>query len=189
MHGSLQFPKRCLASVPEGLQPALQPWFSQIESMNEPIKAYDRLILPMAQEQYPDTKGLSPVHGVGTLTALTSVLTIADKYRFGQSRDVSCYLGQRPQRSQSGQHDPQLGITKAGNSYLRRLLTECANDIIGPFGKGSALQRWGWPLAARGGKNTWARAIIAVAGKLAVLLHRLWVTQEEYLPFPQGKAA
>lgn len=183
------FPKRCLAALPESLLPALKPLFLQLESINEQIKAYDRMILQMAKEQYPETQALSQVHGVGTLTALTYVLTIADKHRFRQSRDVGCYLGLRPKRSQSGDHDPQLGITKAGNSYLRRLLTECANYIMGPFGKDSALQRWGRHLAARGGKNAWARAITAVARKLAVLLHRLWVTQEEYVPFPQGIAA
>ena len=183
------FPKRCLASVPEGWLPALPPLFIQIESSNEQIKAYDRLILQMATEQYPETQALSQVNGVGTLTALTFVLTLADKHRFRQSRDVGCYLGLRPKRSQSGEHDPQLGITKAGNSYLRRLLTECAHYIVGPFGKDSALQRWGRHWAARGGKKARARAVTAVARQLAVLLHRLWVTQAEYIPFPERQPA
>ena len=91
------------------------------------LRLFDKLILTMAKEQYPETKALSQVSGVGTLTALTYVLTVADKHRFLHSRDVGCYLGLRPKRSQSGEHDPQLGITKAGNSYLRTLLTECAN--------------------------------------------------------------
>jgi transposase len=183
------FSGRCLPFVPEGLLPALKPLFAQVQSIHEQIKAYDKLILKIAKEQYPETKALSQVNGVGTLTALTYVLTVADKHRFLHSRDVGCYLGLRPKRSQSGEHDPQLGITKAGNSYLRRLLTECANYIVGPFGQDSALQRWGRHLASRGGKNARARAITAVARKLAVLLHRLWVTQAEYIPFPERQHA
>jgi len=183
------FAQRCLAFVPPGLLPAVSPLFAQVEFVSEQIKNYDRLILQMAQNQYPETKALSQVQGVGTLTALTYVLTIADKHRFRHSRDVGCYLGLRPKRSQSGEHDPQLDITRAGNSYLRCLLTECANYIVGPFGQDSALQRWGRKLAARGGKSARARAVTAVARKLSVLLHRLWVTGEPYQPFPLGNAA
>jgi transposase len=116
-------------------------------------------------------------------------LTLGDKQRFQRSRGVGCYRGLRPRRSQSGDRDPQLGITKAGNRYLRSLFTECANFILGPFGKDSALRRWGLQLAARGGKNARKRALIGVARKLAVLLHRLWVTQQEYVPFPERSAA
>jgi transposase len=111
------------------------------------------------------------------------VLTINDPLRFENSRDVGCYLGLRPRCDQSGDHDPQLGITKAGNVYLRTLLTEAGNYIVGPFGKDSALRRWGLNLAGRGGKNARKRAVVAVARKLAVLLHRLWVTGTEYHPF------
>ena len=98
-------------------------------------------------------------------------------------RDVSCYLGLRPRRSQSGDSDPQLGITKAGNGYLRQLLVECANHVVGPRGKDSALRQWGLSLGARGGSHARRRAVVAVARKLAVLLHRIWITQEAYVPF------
>jgi transposase len=67
----------------------------------------------------PETQALIKVYGVGQLTALTYVLTLGSKERFQRSRDVGCYLGLRPRRSQSGARDPQLGITKAGNVYLR----------------------------------------------------------------------
>ena len=116
-------------------------------------------------------------------TALTFVLTLGDKQRFQRSRDVGCYLGLRPRRSQSGDSDPQLGITKAGNGYLRQLLVECANHVIGPHGKDSTLRRWGLSLGARGGSHARRRAVVAVARKLAVLLHRIWITQEVYMPF------
>src|ERR1700755_1973513 len=92
-------------------------------------------------------------HGIGHITALTFVLTLGDKSRFRCSRDVGCYLGLRPRRSQSGERDPQLGITKAGNAYLRSLLIECANHILRPHGRDSALRQWGLHLAARGGKQ------------------------------------
>jgi transposase len=111
------------------------------------------------------------------------VLTLGSKERFQRSRDVGCYLGLRPKRSQSGHINPQLGITKAGNGYLRRLLVECANHIIGPRGKDSALRQWGLSLGARGGSHARRRAVVAVARKLAVMLHRIWITQETYMPF------
>jgi transposase len=120
---------------------------------------------------------------VGQLTAPTYVLTLGSKERFERSRDVGCYLGLRPRRSQSGDHDPQLGITKAGNIYLRSLLVECANHVLGPHGRDSTLRQWGQHLASRGGKQSRNRAIVAVARKLAVLLHRIWITQEPYIPF------
>jgi transposase len=123
------------------------------------------------------------VYGVGHLTALTFVLTLGKKERFERSRDVGCYLGLRPRRSQSGDSEPQLGITKAGNGYLRQLLVECANHVIGPHGKDSTLRRWGHSLGARGGSHARRRAVVAVARKLAVLLHRIWITQEVYVPF------
>jgi transposase len=123
------------------------------------------------------------------MTALTYVLTLGSKERFERSRDVGCYLGLRPKRSQSGDRDPQLRITKAGNEYLRRLLTECANFILGRFGKDSSLRRWGLHLAERGGRNARKKAIVAVARKLAVLLHRLWVTEQPYVPLYEAQAA
>lgn len=94
---------------------------------------------------------------------------------------AGAYLGLRPRKSQSGEHDPQL-VTKAGDPFLRRLLVNCANHILGPFGKDSSLRTWGLRLVERGGKNARKRAKVAVARKLAVLLHRLWITGEVYEP-------
>jgi transposase len=175
--------------LPKQLLSILGPLLVQIQSMTEQIKIYDRQILELSRSSYPETKVLETVNGVGNLTAITYVLTINDPHRFKKSRDVGCYLGLRPRRDQSGDHDPQLGITKAGNVYLRKLLTEAANYILGPFGKDSALRRWGQGLAARGGKNARKRAVVAIARKLAVLLHHLWVTQKPYQPFYEQAAA
>ena len=183
------FAKRCQGELPEGLLTALGPLVEQIDQLNRQIRHYDRLILEMTQISYPETEALLTVPGVGPLTAMTFVLTLGDKHRFQRSRDVGSYLGLRPRRQQSGDHDPELGITKAGNRYLRSLLVECAHVILGPFGQDSDLRRWGLRLAERGGKNAGKRARVAVARKLATLLHRLWVTQEEYQPFHASAAA
>jgi transposase len=122
---TLCFAKRCLAALPPGLAQALGPVLQQIAAMTVKIKHYDRLIKRLTETEYPETQALIQVYGVGQLTALTYVLTLGSKERFERSRDVGCYLGLRPRRSQSGDHDPQLGITKAGNIYLRSLLVEC----------------------------------------------------------------
>jgi transposase len=75
-----------------------------------------------------------------------------------------------------------MRISKEGDEYLRTLLVQGAHYILGPFGEDSDLRRWGQKLAARGGKNGKKRAVVAVARKLAVLLHRLWVGREVYEP-------
>jgi transposase len=180
---TLCFAKRCMAVLPPGLAEALGPVLEQIAAMTVKIKQYDRTIKRLVETEYPETQALLKVYGVGQLTALTYVLTLGSKQRFKRSRDVGCYLGLRPRRSQSGDSDPQLGITKAGNVYLRSLLVECANHVLGPHGRDSTLRQWGLHLASRGGKSSHNRAIVAVARKLAVLLHRIWVTQEPYVPF------
>jgi len=177
------FAKRSLAVMPPGLAQAIGPVLEQIAEITLKIKQYDRQIQQLGQTKYPETQALLKVHGVGHITALTFVLTLGSKERFKQSRDVGCYLGLRPKRSQSGDRDPQLGITKAGNVYLRSLLIECANHILRPQGRDSSLRRWGLHLASRGGKQGRNKAVVAVARKLAVLLHRLWITQEPYMPF------
>ena len=121
--------------------------------------------------------------GVGPITSLAYVLTLDDPDRFRKSREVAPALGLVPKQDQSGDRDPQLRITKTGDSYLRRLLVGSAQYILGPFGPDCDLRRWGLKLAERGGKNAKKRAVVAVARKLAVLLHRLWVTGEVYDPF------
>ena len=114
--------------------------------------------------------------------ALTFLLTLEDPYRFRKSRDVGCYLGLQPGRRNSGQSAPQMRISKEGDPYLRTLLVQGAQHILGPFGVDCDLRRWGLKLAERGGKSGKKRAIIATARKLAVLLHHLWVSGEVYEP-------
>lgn len=182
------FAQRGQAAMPPGLKLALGPILAQIAEMTLKINQYDREIQRMTQTEYAETQPMMTIHGVGHITALTFVLTLGDKTRFGRSRDVGCYLGLRPKRSKSGERDPQLGITKAGNAYFRSLLIECANHILRPHGRDSALRQWGLNLAARGGKQAKNKSVVAVARKLAVLLHHLWTTQEPYIPFYQQVA-
>jgi transposase len=164
------------------LRTALDPLLAEVESLNQRIADYDRRIEQIAKEAHPEVALLQQVKGVGTLIALTYVLTLEDPRRFRRSRDVGCYLGLRPGRRNSGQSQPQLHISKEGDRYLRTLLVQGAHYILGPFGQDSDLRRWGRQLAQRGGKNAKKRAIVAVARKLAVLLHRLWVNGEVYEP-------
>jgi len=125
---------------------------------------------------------LRQVEGIGPLTALTFVLTIEDPYRFQKSRSVGAYLGLVPARDQSGDRDPQKRISKEGDEMLRKLLVSCAHYILGPFGSDSDLRPHGKKIASRGGKNSKKRAVVAVARKLAVLLHSLWLSGELYEP-------
>lgn len=129
----------------------------------------------MAEEEYPPTGTLRQVPGVGALTALAYVLTLEDPARFRNSRAVGSYFGLRPRQRDSGDREPQLRITKAGDGFVRRLLVGSAHYILGPFGPDTDLRRWGLALAKRGGRNAKKRAVVAVARKLAVLLHRLWL--------------
>lgn len=182
------FPEKAKGQIPEALVSALTPILETIERLNEQIRECDEMIEHVARTKYPEVTLLTQVNGVGWLTALTFRLTIGNPFRFERSRDVGCYVGLRPKRGQSGEQDPQLGITKAGNERLRRMLVNCAHFIIGPFGADSDLRRWGLQLAnqsrARGAKQ---RAVVGVARKLAVLLHRLWVGGEVYEPLRQAK--
>jgi transposase len=177
------FHKQVPEFIPHDLLPALTPILDHIASLTQQIYAYDRQIEKLCQERYPETKLLRKVSGVGPLTALAYVLTLEDPNRFHKSREVGPCLGLVPKQDQSGEHDPQLHITKTGNSYLRRLLVHSAHYILGPFGEDSDLRRWGLKIAERGGKNAKKRAVVGLARKLAVLLHRLWVTGEVYEPF------
>ena len=174
-------PEKAEALSPE-LQSALQPLLAGIESLSERIAEYNDGIEALAEENYPQVKLLKQIKGVGTLIALTFLLTLEDPHRFGKSRDVGCYLGLQPGRRNSGQSEPQMHISKEGDPYLRTLLVQGAQHILGPFGIDCDLRRWGLKLAERGGRNAKKRAIVATARKLAVLRHHRWVSGEVYEP-------
>jgi transposase len=177
-----------LGSLPAALQQVLQPLLEEVESLAEKIRACDERIEQIARSEYPETELLRQVSGVGTLIALTFVLTVEDAARFPKSRDVGCYAGLRPKRSDSGESQPQLGISKEGDIYLRKLLVQGAHCILGRRAPDTDLKRWGLKLAERGGKNAKKRALVAVARKLGILLHRLWVTGAVYEPLRNSRA-
>jgi transposase len=176
------FHKNAPEHIPEALQPALGPILEQIGSLTERIRDYERRLETIAKDRYPETELLRQVEGIGPLTALTFVLTVEDPYRFEKSRSVGAYLGLVPSTDRSGDRDPQKRISKEGDEMLRRLLVSSAHYILGPFGSDSDLRRHGEKIASRGAKNAKKRAAVAVARKLSVLLHRLWVSGEVYDP-------
>jgi transposase len=178
-----------LAALPVSLQTVLKPLVEQVSSLTASIKKYDKELEQIAKVKYPETRLLTQVGGVGTLIALTFVLTVEDKDRFEHSRDVGCYVGLRPKRGDSGESQPQLRITKEGDMYLRSMLVQGAHHILSERSEDSDLKRWGLRLAERGGKNAKKRAIVAVARKLGILLHVLWVTGEVYEPLRNSQAA
>lgn len=186
-----QVDRELAKDLPEALRAGVEPLLEEVATLTERIRAYDERIEGMARERYPEVALLRQVYGVGVLIALTFILTIDDRSRFPRSRDVGCYLGMRPRRRQSGGSNPELGITKEGDSYLRKLLVQGAHVILGRHGTDSDLRRWGQKLAARGGKGAKKKARMAVARKLAILLHHLWVTGEVYEPLraSQSRAA
>jgi transposase len=177
-----------LNGLGEPLRQALKPLLDTVEALTSKIRALNEEIEQIARERYPETELLRQVHGVGTLIALTFILTIDDKERFRKSRDVGCYLGLRPKRSDSGESEPQLPITKEGDVYLRKLLVQAAQCILRQRAPASDLRRAGERISGKGSKNAKKRATVAVARKLAVLLHRLWVTGEVYEPLRNSRA-
>src|ERR1700678_2902900 len=187
--GTQQVNRELAAGLSTELREVLEPLLQEIESLNERIPEYDERMEKIAQEVYPEVSLLKQVKGVGTQMALTYVLTIEDPYRFEKSREVGCFLGLKPGRRNSGNSEPQKKISKEGDRYLRTMMVEGAHYILGPFGEDSDLRRWGLKLAERGGKNAKKRAVVAVARKLAVLLHRLWVGGEVYEPLHNAMSA
>ena len=177
------FHKKVVGKLPEELLPALQPLLkTTIASLTERIRHYDRRLEALADDLYPQTYLLRQIPGVGLLTALVFVLTLEDPARFEDGRAVGAYLGLVPSRHQSGDSDPQRRISKQGDRMLRRLLVNSAHYLLGPFGEDSDLKRHGQKIAERGGGIAKKRAVVAVARKLSVVLHRLWISGERYEP-------
>jgi transposase len=186
---SESFAAKLAGQIPEAIRGAVAPLLETIDHLNEQIRYYDEMEEHIARERYPKYWLLEQVNGVGVHTALSFMLTIGDPERFEKSRDVGAFFGMRPKQQDSGESKPQLGITKAGDVYMRKTLVNCAHHILGAKGQDSDLRRFGLRICERGGKNAKKRAVIAVARKLAVLLHRLWITGEVYEPLRNSKQA
>lgn len=176
------FPKKALPLIPESLVDAISPLLETITQLTEKIRGFDRKIEELCEDKYSETEFLTQITGVGNLTALAFILVIENPQRLRNSRTVGAFFGCTPRRDQSGEVDKQLPITKAGNSFMRRLLVSAAHYILGFRGPDTDLRRFGERIIARGGRAAKKRAAVAVARKLAVLMHRLWITGEVYEP-------
>jgi transposase len=181
------FHKKVRDQLPPELAEGLDPIVETIASLTGRIGDYERRIEELVAKRYPQVDLLRQVQGVGTLTALTFVLTLEDPHRFGRSRTVGAYLGLVPGTDQSGESDPQKRISGEGDEMLRGMLVRGAHYILGPFADDSDLRRHGLKIAERGGKNAKKRAVVAVARKLSVLLHHLWVSGEVYEPLRNAR--
>jgi len=184
---SESFGQKARAAVPANLVGLVTPLLEQVTLLNQQIKRMDQQIEEL-EKRYPEIIRLRSAPGVGPLVAAAYVLTLNGAHSITHSRQAGAFLGLRPRRKQSGDSDPQCGITKTGNNYLRALLVQSAQHILGRFGPDSALRRWGLKLAASGGKRGKKRAVVAVARKLAVILHRMWASGQNYQPFPPATA-
>jgi len=187
-------------SLAEGLseatQNAIRPLLKSVEEISKQIGVYDKKIQEI-EKRYAETKVLKQVNGVGTLIALTYILTLEDAERFVHSRDVGPYLGLTRKLRDSGESQPEMGISKAGDVLLRRLLVQAAHCILRDGAPDSDLKVWGLTKVQagaktgsgkKGSKRRKKKAVVAVARKLAVLLHKLWVTGEVYDPQYNRKA-
>lgn len=177
------FPVHVCDQIPQDLKFATTLLLEQIQALSDTIGVYDQYVEHLVNTEFQHAKRLQQVPGVGALTALAFVLTLDDPDRFKNSRKVGSYLGLRPRQDQSGDRDLQLGISKGGDEFVRRLLVQSAHYILGHFGSDCELRQWGLKIAERGGRRAKKRAVAAVARKLAVLLHKLWVTGEAYNPW------
>jgi transposase len=182
------FHKKVVDALPSELAEALEDVVATVASLTEKIRDYKRRIERVCKKRYPqESELLRQVPGVGSLTSLTFVLTLEDPDRFEKSRSVGAYLGLVPGKDHSGDRDPGKRISGEGDEMLRRLLVGSAHYILGPFAPDSDLRRHGEKIAERGGKNAKKRAVVAVARKLAVLLHHLWVAGEVYEPLHNAR--
>lgn len=176
------FVRRAQTEIEAELLAIVASILEAIHGLSAAIRNYDDRIEQLARTRYPDTRWLMQVRGVGALTALAFMLVLEDARKFSSSRMVGPYLGLTPGRDQSGEIDPQKGISKEGDRLMRRLLVQSAHYILGPHGEDCDLQRHGRAMTERGGKNAKKRAAVAIARKLAVLLHHLWISKDTYIP-------
>jgi len=185
---SAAFPEKARTFVPTELKTACGPLLGQIAQINRTIGEMDKQIEGL-EKKYPEIAVLRTAPGVGPVVAACYVLTLDSPEAMETNRQAGAYLGLRPRQRQSGDSNPQCGITKTGNTYLRSLLVQSGQYILGRFGPDSELRRWGLKLAASGGKRGKKRAIVAVARKLAVVLLSMWRNRKKFDPFPQAATA
>lgn len=178
--------RQFLTQQPE-LEPAITPALKALECLTEQIRVYEKAIADAARTHHPQAIKLQQIPSIGPITSLAFVLAIEDPGRFKDPRDVGAYLGLVPRRDQSGGSDKQLPISKAGNNYLRQLLVQCAQYLLGHFGPDCALREQGLKLVAKGGRAAKKKATIAIARKLAVMMIAMWQKGSDFEAFPEPK--
>jgi transposase len=156
-----------------------EPLLQVVEKLNDTIRRYDEQIEEM-EKRYAEVALLKQVYGVGSIIALTFMLTVDDPHRFRRSRDIGPFVGLRPKKRDSGKSQPELGISKEGDKMLRWLLVQGAHTILRKGAADSDLRRWGLAAMAQGEaekkqsggrRSTKKKVVVAVARRLAVLLH------------------
>jgi len=174
--------------IPEEAADVSAHLLATIKFLNGKIKRYDRILeKALGRLRGEDADIVTQIPGVGTVTAAVFLAAIGDAGSFGgDARAAGPFLGLVPKSGQSGDKDPQLRISKEGNSLARRTLVNSASHIMGPFGKDSDLRRHGMRIAARGGKNAKKRARVAVARRLAVTMLAMLRDRSDYRPIAEG---
>ena len=160
----------------EALSPLLRPLAEIVDHIDSRVAGLDKEIAARAKASTA-CKRLMTVPGVGPLVALTYAAGVDDPARFGDSRTVGAHFGLTPRRFQSGEMDWSGGISRAGDAGVRRALYQAANVLIHHSRGWCALKSWAVRLAKRRGLG---KAKVALARKLAVVLHKMWMTGEDY---------
>lgn len=166
------------------LHQVIEPLLEQLDLVSGEIARRDEELAALAQE-IPAVERLQQIPGVGPITSLYFVLSIEDPHRFRRSREVAAFFGLRPSMRESGGISRYGRITKEGDSEMRRLLVQAAHAMM-ITRVDCALKQWAKEVEGRRGKM---KKSVAVARKLAVLMHHLWVTGENFEAFPKSKAA
>jgi transposase len=167
---------RELAAGEAGLEEAVSALLAVRERLEQQIEALEARILSFAKHSDP-CRRLMTIPGVGALTAVSFVTAVDDPARFGRSSGVGAYFGLTPRRHQSGEVDRDGRVSKCGDALTRTYLFEAAGTLLCRVAKWSALKAWGTRLARRVGSK---KARVALARKLAVLMHRVWIDGTEF---------
>jgi transposase len=167
---------RMLFALRPELEPIMAPLIESLVALEAQIARATKLLAAQAAAD-PVTQRLMTAPGVGPITALVFKSSIEDPERFARGEDAGAFAGLAPRRNQSGERDYKGRISRAGDPMLRRALYEAANVLLGRVKRPCALRDWGKRLAETKGTK---RARVAVARKLAVLLHRLWLSETDF---------
>ena len=158
------------------LAAAIEPLLKAREALGHQICELDRKLLRLARSE-PQVRRFMTVPGVGPITALCFLATIDDPARFEKSRSVGAYVGLTTRRYASGETDRTGRISKCGDGMLRSYLYEAANVLLTRVARWSTLKAWGMRIEKR---KSLSKARVAVARKLAVILHRMWIDGTEF---------